>query len=443
MRPSYLVRAASFHRLLGSRARARAYADSALAAARAVGATYDEVDAYFLRAALLPRDSFDRRADLLHRAARGGLVTGDIAGHAYTLLNLAHLERERGRTGAALAYTDSVLAFRDVAERAGYADGRYLALAYRLRSELFAGAGAPDSAYANLALAAALELAAARASSAEEVLRVEREYEASRQAAALAAERSRRWLLTYAAAALAALAGVLALYVVRLARARRRVAAEVERQTALRGELQHRVKNNLQILISLLEVRAERSVDAETADAFAAMARRVHGLAAVHELLDPHDGDGHVGARGYVEGVVAGLTPPNGADGELDVRVAVEEVDLPARTLLPVGLLLNELLTNSLKHVARPLRIAIGLSREGGTFALAYDDGGGFLPPPSSARAGGLGLYLVETMVRQLRGALDRGPGGALAIRFRADGSRVPPLEGRPRTAAPQPAVAS
>ena len=431
--PDLHVRASSFERQFGDRDRARAHADSALAAASAIAAPWQRADALFLQAALTPQGRTGRRGELLGRAAASYRDAGDVAGYAYTMLNLAGTSQRRGRPAEAVTYVDSLLAFNRAAAAGAFADDRYLALAYRQRAESLATLGRHDSAYAWLARAADLEQTLAAEGQAEAVARIERAYEAASARDQLAAERRLRGFLVLGLAALGALACALLVYVARLSRARRRIAAEVDRQAVLRGEMQHRVRNNLQILVSLLEVRAEQAVNASTAEAFAAMARRVHALANVHELLNLHDGDDEVAADEYLDQLVAAFTSLLGHTVRLDVHTDVQQVALPAQVLMPIKIIVNELLTNTLKHrggLGRPVRVEIEFSRQRALYALTYRDGGDVAAAAGGGEArydatGGLGLYLIGSMVRQLRGRLEREGGYGLTIRFAADGSRV------------------
>ncbi|MGY2050537.1 sensor histidine kinase [Methylobacterium sp. JK268] len=184
--------------------------------------------------------------------------------------------------------------------------------------------------------------------------------------------------------------------------------AALQRRTALLKEVDHRAKNTLQVVASLVLLRARRSTEPGARAVLDRMAERIAALAAVQRLLAGSDEerrlDLQVLAREVTEDVVAGSAP-----GLIDFAVEVAPVLVPAAQAVPLGLLLHELAANAARHAfpeGRSGRVRLRAVADGTCLALEVaDDGIGFTP-----RAGepeGFGLSLVGMLVRQLGGTLD------------------------------------
>ncbi|MFE1602439.1 sensor histidine kinase [Methylobacterium sp. ID0610] len=185
----------------------------------------------------------------------------------------------------------------------------------------------------------------------------------------------------------------------------------LERRTALLHELDHRTKNTLQVIASLLMLQARRSPEAAARAALDRMAERVGALAAVQRLLGGPDGGGldlPVFAEEMAGELAAEIEP-----GRLVVVVQVAPVLVPAEQAVPLGLLLHELAANAVRHAfpgERPGTVRIAAVSEAGRLRLEVSDDGIGLP----AGREGFGLTLVGMLVRQLGGTLrwdDAAPG--------------------------------
>jgi two-component system, sensor histidine kinase PdtaS len=187
-----------------------------------------------------------------------------------------------------------------------------------------------------------------------------------------------------------------------------------EKEIMLR-EIHHRVKNNMQVIVSLLSLQAAEIADPKGLDAFRQTGARIRSMALIHEKLYSGGDFAEVDMQGYCRSLMltllAAAKPPGLAvEHELDIRLP----SLPISQALPCGLLLNELLSNALKHafVGRDAgRVAIVLRREGTEAVLAVaDDGGGFAQNPLEG-GGGLGYTLIRAWCEQLHATLGVAPG--------------------------------
>ena len=454
VRPAYHVRASSLARGNEGFGDALAHADSAYAAAVALDDPYNLSDALFLRNALsdVPPAEEARNYRLL---ASMMLATGQPDFAALDYLDYARMLSEQGDLAGALSVADTAMGYLETAELNGAVAPRIGMLVLLDYAGMLEEADRRTEAldhyrealeYAEVAYAEATQ--ASRLNLENVIALTEAKHVRAEQAEAIAAGRSRRRSLSTALAILAGLLGLLGVLAVRLSRARRRVSEEVDRQLVLRAELQHRVKNNLQILIALLETRAEQTSDAAVRTEFEAMAQRIHNLGAIHAML--HSEADHTGADAerYLQHLAdhfhaVAKTPPTqaatradaAADAEVtgivDIDVDVcDGVALPERHLMAIGIAFNELLTNTLKHAAHPrseTSIEARLRRRGDELSFLYED----RALGTAADAGGpAGVADAESRMAPLSRAASGSPRGKRQARPRARQATTTGTEG-------------
>jgi two-component sensor histidine kinase len=177
--------------------------------------------------------------------------------------------------------------------------------------------------------------------------------------------------------------------------------AELERERARTREIDHRAKNSLQIVSSLLLLMSRRSAQPETQKALKAMHQRIAAIAAVHrEILDAEH-DERFDLTGFVREHVAGLAQACG-DGAT-FRLDLSPVELDTAKACPAALIVNELALNALTHGRPPgsaPRATVVLRPAGSGFALTVQDHGCGLPADAEQR--GFGLTIVKLMAQQI-----------------------------------------
>lgn len=188
-------------------------------------------------------------------------------------------------------------------------------------------------------------------------------------------------------------------------------------------EIHHRVKNNLQVISSLLKLHAEQLAIPEARAAFEEAEQRVRAIAMLHEHLHETQGSGTVEFASYARLLAEALMRLAGVDVRLVLEVS--DVHLSLDQALPCGLILNELMSNALKHAWPPTftgvrSLAVRASRvERDVLLEVSDNGVGF---PAELRVGSLGLHLVRTLSRQLAGALTLSSDGGAVARLKFPG---------------------
>jgi PAS domain S-box-containing protein len=200
-------------------------------------------------------------------------------------------------------------------------------------------------------------------------------------------------------------------------------------KTSLLQEVHHRVKNNLQTISSLLNLQAKQIKDAESRAFFRETQDRVRSIALLHESLYQSEDLGRVDMQEYIDKLVSTLTRTYGQSTR--VVAEIDQVHLPADLAIPCGLIVNELITNALKHAFPDTRdvgrneIRIGMRRVDDDLELVVaDNGTGVGSADDPARAETMGLTLVRDLSAQLRGRaeFDSASGARCTVRFPAPG---------------------
>jgi two-component sensor histidine kinase/PAS domain-containing protein len=223
-------------------------------------------------------------------------------------------------------------------------------------------------------------------------------------------------------------------------RTERALAAAVRAKETLLKEVHHRVKNNLQIISSLLNMQAELLSDPQQRLVFQDSQLRVQSMALIHDRLSANDDLEHVDFRDYVEALVRDLFAAHGVDsGRVRLRLDLAKVSLELNQAIPCGLILNELVNNALKYAfpgARTGTIRLALSNDHVdrvTLQVA-DDGVGM--PTGPDRKESLGLGIVDVLARQLGGTIQRGPGPGVNFSLVFEKAGPPPVPSPPQTKA-------
>jgi two-component sensor histidine kinase/ABC-type amino acid transport substrate-binding protein len=195
----------------------------------------------------------------------------------------------------------------------------------------------------------------------------------------------------------------------------------LQEKDVLLKEIHHRVKNNLQIISSLLALQMDQLDSHEIRVMFTECQRRITSMALVHEELYQSKSLAQVNIAEYVRKLVASFNMPlRSVEGKVTFDVEVEEFSLPVHKAIPCGLILNELITNSLKHAfpdgGGTLTIRASLKQNKATLTIR-DDGPGFPPDFQPERSSGLGMQLVTGLTSQLGGTFTaKNDSGALAV---------------------------
>lgn len=194
----------------------------------------------------------------------------------------------------------------------------------------------------------------------------------------------------------------------------------LEANRTLLSELHHRVKNNLQIISSLINLQA-RGMEHDSCELMRALQLRIRAMALVHELLLSNPESSTVNFASYTERLLSYLRDMYRSSVRIEADIGEAEFDI--ETAVPLGLILNELVSNSLRHAfddGGTIRVSLEDTSNG--FLLRVSDNGRGLPEGFNLeKDAGLGLNIVAGLVRQLDGTLtfESVEGTSFLIEFR------------------------
>jgi PAS domain S-box-containing protein len=195
--------------------------------------------------------------------------------------------------------------------------------------------------------------------------------------------------------------------------AEEQIRASLKEKEVLLKEIHHRVKNNLQVVSSLLYLQSKRTKDQQALKILHDSQNRVGSMALVHEMLYQSPDLARVDFAEYVRTLANYLFHSYGVNpNTVELKINVDDVFLGVDTAVPCGLIVNELASNCLKHAfpdGRPGEIRIELRSDcDGQFTLLVGDNGVGLPKDLDFRnTSSLGLQLVNTLVSQLDGTIE------------------------------------
>lgn len=188
---------------------------------------------------------------------------------------------------------------------------------------------------------------------------------------------------------------------------------KIEARDLLLRELNHRVKNNLQMVAGLLEMQRRTAAEPATVQALESVILRVHSLARAHEVLYAPSGDMQsIDFARYLQDLCRNLSESLLLTTIVQLRCSSAPASMPTDRAAALGLVINELVTNAVKHAfpdgrSGVIEVTFAGTDSGWRLTVA-DDGVGL---PRKASPGGMGQRLVEAFARQAGGAVTQGPG--------------------------------
>jgi PAS domain S-box-containing protein len=206
--------------------------------------------------------------------------------------------------------------------------------------------------------------------------------------------------------------------------AERALKATLDIQDTLLKEINHRIKNNLQAVSSVLELGILKLDDPLAASVIKDSQTRIYTMALVHERLYRSDNPREVDLRPYVQELVRNIASTFNKEGSaIGLQMDIQELKLNSETAVSCGLIINELVTNVFKY-AYPsgrmgtMTLRLGEQEEGLYSLTVSDDGEGM---PSEREGGSMGLSLVESLARQLDGSFEIASNGGthVTVQFR------------------------
>ena len=175
-------------------------------------------------------------------------------------------------------------------------------------------------------------------------------------------------------------------------------------------EIHHRVKNNMQVISSLLSIQARNIEDKQLHAIFQDCQNRIRAMALIHEELYQSKNLSQIDVKHYLDALLHGLSSSLLKKADVRLKITIDDIFFNIDTAIPCGLIITELVTNSFKHAFREQRegeISVVIRQEDGTFTLIVKDNGAGLPEGlDTAEPTSLGFQLVRGLTGQLGGTI-------------------------------------
>lgn len=198
----------------------------------------------------------------------------------------------------------------------------------------------------------------------------------------------------------------------------------LEEKKMLLREVHHRIKNNMNTITSLLSMQADTQKNESTGQVLADAASRVRSMQLLYEKIYRSEGANLLSVKDYFPDLIQSVVSQFPQSGKVTLHMDLEDVELREHILSPLGILINELLTNSMKYAFAGREagtITVVARREENLVILHLADDGIGLPKDNvPGKSGGFGLNLVSMLAQQIGGTLDiqRSGGTSYTLTF-------------------------
>jgi len=177
-------------------------------------------------------------------------------------------------------------------------------------------------------------------------------------------------------------------------------------------EVHHRVKNNMQLIISLFRLQMKSLSDDNVREVFRDSLNRVYSMALIHEKLYRSDNMADVDFSDYIQGLTRNLFLSYGVSARVRLVLDIEEVNLNINTAIPLGLIVNEMISNSLKYAfpdgeKGTIKIILKKRNDSEFILSVSDEGIGFPENLDIENIESMGMQLIQTLSKQLRAKLE------------------------------------
>jgi len=198
-------------------------------------------------------------------------------------------------------------------------------------------------------------------------------------------------------------------------------AALAEKEVLLR-EIHHRVKNNLQIIVSLINLQVDNLTDDRLGLIFGDVRNRIFAMALVHEQLYKTNDLARLNFSEYADGLLRHLWQVSSPPAQVQLELAVAPVLMPVDVAVHCGLILNELVSNTIKYAfpggrAGKLQVGLAAAPAAGLTLRVCDNGVGLPAGMDWRTTKSLGLHLVQLLAGQMQGTVELGPGPGTEFR--------------------------
>ncbi len=414
---TYCIRRSSYYRFIGKFDSLYYYAEKAMEYSKKYNNERDLFDSHILLGIIAKRNNNYQEA-LAHTLQLLDYYkkVRDTLGIAYSFNNISAYKTKAGNYSEALLYSDSARYVFNLKQKSG-SDSRLIAKKFfsRNRSEIFEKMGNIDSAYYYFKKYHEEWVAGSEQEESTKTKEIEEQYQNNKKEATIKSK-NQQMLLIGILLAIILIASVL-LYVQNLRINYRNkiinkqlieLSKTLKQKQMLLSELQHRVKNNLQHVISILEIQKE-SVSFDNIDELIrGNQNRIHSMALLHKKLNVAENVNEINLKSYIS-ELSELVKESYHKQKINLQVKCEIEYIYIEKALPIGLIITELISNSIKHAFNNQSIGIInieiIENDRGSQIYYTDNGIGFDFNRNSEK--GLGKEIINGLIDQINGTVE------------------------------------
>ncbi len=425
----FAVRLSSYHRIYAEKDSAIHYANEVLKTANQFNQKELEGTGHLLLGLLRSDSAFHEARNSYIRAGNIWKKIGDISGYGAIQLNLCKLSFENGDLRNALVYNDSALVAIKKIQGTGHDQEFFLSTVQKYRGDIFRELDMLDSAIIYLEEAQNLQLKLVEESNQSKIIEIDAKYNTQLKEATILDQKKqiehvteRRKILISFLTIVLILSIILTLAYFKLLSANiktkeqsrliqktnQQLNSSLNNSLTLQSELNHRVKNNLQLILSLMELESNEILDPIILDKFHNLSQRIYSMASTHEIFSTSNFGGRLNTDKFIHQVCTNFKNSSRLKFPITINTNINPIEMSLETLIPLGMILHEVLTNSVKHFMNHhpiLEINISLGKKGEFIAMSYSDNGPGLPSDKNLnKKDGTGTYLINSMIRELKG---------------------------------------
>jgi len=208
-------------------------------------------------------------------------------------------------------------------------------------------------------------------------------------------------------------------------KAENEIKASLKEKEALLREIHHRVKNNMQIISSLISLQSAEVSDEKLVSLYKETENRIHSMALVHENLYQSHDLSHIDLWQYVQNLVEDLIYSYGVSSAIETEIEVPSIEVNLETAIPLGLIINEMVSNSIKHAfpdkKGKIMVKLEIDSDENLILMVSDDGVGLPKDSDMDSIKKFGLKLIQALIQQLDGKLtfESKNGTTFCIKFK------------------------
>lgn len=408
---TYCVRVASYYRLTGQKDVATDFAYKALDYAQKYGDDKDLADAYLLLGILLNKTNYQQAITYTSLAAKKFLNRNDYNGAAAMYVNISRRYALNKNYTQAFSYNDSALSI----QRTRPVTEGISAYIFKDRSELFESIGRLDSAYYYFQQYHDYALTANKNIEITEIKNITEKYENHKKESTI---QSQKQQLGFIVILLMVVIGAAVLIMQRnikinaqnklINKQLHEITKTLEQKQVLLSEFQHRVKNNMQHMISILEMQKESMDFNNIEELIRGNQNRIYSMALLHKKLHVSDNVNEVDLKRYVKELAELVKNSYKDEKTVKLNDSCDIDSISIEKALPLGLIIVELISNSMKHAFDhnpngEITIKITKDAVSQAYQLQYaDNGSGFDFEKTPEK--GLGIEIIKGLIDQLNG---------------------------------------